>query len=423
MKDIKKFKTKRLALSDLKPDPGNPRSMPTDRANGLMASIERFGLVQPIIVNERTWQIVGGHQRVVALEALGQTDAWCIICDLSEDEQKALNLALNNTELQGIWDKEQLAKRMEEVREGLDDAFLDLRIQELAQELKMMMVKGGETDPNATPEAPEIPVTQVGDLWEMGDNRLICGDATDKAIAGRLLDGQAPVLMITDPPYGVEYDPAWRQEEAEKGNIAYGVSRAGEVENDERVDWGEAFASFPCVNVLYCWYATWFMSQVQDTIEGFFFVIRSQIIWAKPNFAISRGHYHWRHEPCWYAVRKGKSAGWIGDRKQTTIWEITLDKNVEGGHYTQKPVECMRKPMANHEGDVVDPFMGSGTTIIAAEQLERRCFGMEINPAYVDVSVRRWQNFTGKTARRYDEKGQEESGIEEGPKEHDCGSQ
>ena len=130
---------------------------------------------------------------------------------------------------------------------------------------------------------------------------------------------------------------------------------------------------------------------------------RAQIIWSKSNYPISRGHYHWRHEPCWYAVRKGKTGNWHGDRKQTTVREINLDKNVEGGHSTQKPVECMRFPIQNNTGTgegIYDPFLGSGTTMIAAEQLGRKCYGMEISPAYCDVAVKRWENFSGKKAER-----------------------
>jgi len=146
---------------------------------------------------------------------------------------------------------------------------------------------------------------------------------------------------------------------------------------------------------VYCWHADRHASEVQRSLELCEFEVRCQIIWSKSNFPISRGHYHWRHEPCWYAVRKGKQAHWIGDRTQTTVWEINLDKNVEGGHSTQKPVECMARPMRNHDGDVYDPFLGSGTTLIAAEQLNRTCYGLEIDPHYCSVILQRWANFTG----------------------------
>ena len=202
-------------------------------------------------------------------------------------------------------------------------------------------------------------------------------------------------LMVTDPPYGVEYDPNWRNEAAEAGLLAYAASRVGKVEQDDRVDWSEAWRLFPG-NVIYCWHAGRHASSVQSSLESCNFEIRCQIIWAKSNYPISRGHYHWRHEPCWYAVRKGATAEWIGDRKQTTLWEINLDRNVDGGHSTQKPLECMERPIRNHAGDVYEPFSGSGTTIIACERLKRKCRAVEISPAYVSVAIERWHQVTGK---------------------------
>jgi DNA modification methylase len=152
-------------------------------------------------------------------------------------------------------------------------------------------------------------------------------------------------------------------------------------------------------DVMYCWHADRHASKVQGNLEDAGFEVRCQIIWSKSNFPISRGHYHWRHEPCWYAVRKGATAGWIGDRKQTTVWEINLDRNVEGGHGTQKPLECMERPIINHEGDVYEPFCGSGTTLIAAERQRRRCYAVELSPAYVAVTLQRWADMTGQTPR------------------------
>lgn len=137
----------------------------------------------------------------------------------------------------------------------------------------------------------------------------------------------------------------------------------------------------------------------QASLEAAGYEIRCQLIWSKPHFPIGRGHYHWRHEPCWYAIRRGATAGWVGDRKQTTVWEIPLDRNVDGGHSTQKPVECMERPMRNHDArEVYEPFAGSGTTLIAAENLGRKAYLMEIDPGYCDVTVDRWERHTGQKA-------------------------
>ena len=210
----------------------------------------------------------------------------------------------------------------------------------------------------------------------------------------RLLDGVTPHLMITDPPYGVDYDPDWRNRAG-----ASETKRTGKVLNDDRADWREAWALFPG-DVAYVWHGALHAGTVAESLAACGFEVRAQIVWAKERLVMSRGHYHWQHEPCWYAVR-GKGH-WSGGRKQTTLWSIpSRDQDAETVHGTQKPVECMRRPIANNsaEGDAVyEPFSGSGTTIIAGEIEARRVYAMELSPAYVDVAVMRWQDFTGKTA-------------------------
>jgi DNA modification methylase len=201
--------------------------------------------------------------------------------------------------------------------------------------------------------------------------------------------------MVTDPPYGVEYDANWRNEAKRAGGKAFGAFAVGKVDNDSRIDWSEAWALFPG-DVAYIWHAGRHASAVQVSIEGVGFEIRCQIIWAKNSHTIGRGDYHWQHEPCWYAVRRGKTGHWAGDRSQMTLWQIAKSLKSETGHSTQKPVECMARPIKNNSSPgqaVYEPFSGSGTTIIAAEQLGRVCYAVELNPAYVDVAVRRWQEF------------------------------
>jgi DNA modification methylase len=233
---------------------------------------------------------------------------------------------------------------------------------------------------------------EPGDLRaEPRCHRIFAGDSTDAACIQRLLGQEKPFLMVTDPPFGVDYDPAWRQESAEAGHLAYAARRIGAVAHDDRADWREAWKLFPG-DVVYCWHAGKHASTVQTSIEAAGFEIRSQIIWSKPHFPISRGHYHWRHEPCWYAIRHGCQAFWCGGHEQTTVWEITLDRNTAGGHGTQKPVECMARPIRNHgqKGDIVyDPFLGSGTTLVAAEQESRIAYGCEIEPKYIAAALER----------------------------------
>jgi DNA modification methylase len=198
----------------------------------------------------------------------------------------------------------------------------------------------------------------------------------------------------------VEYDPSWRTGVAEKGLISFAARREGRVENDNRADWTEAWQLFPG-DVVYCWHAGRRASEVQTSLELAGFEIRNQIIWAKQNFAISRGNYHWQHEPCWYAIRKGKNSHWIGDRSNTTLWNVRWDRNIEGGHGTQKPIELMVRSIRNHDGNVYDPFLGSGTTFVACQNLNRRGYGIEILPAYVAVCLERMnQTFPGIEIKR-----------------------
>jgi site-specific DNA-methyltransferase (adenine-specific) len=223
--------------------------------------------------------------------------------------------------------------------------------------------------------------------------------------------------MVTDPPYGVDYDPAWR------GAAGVGSKGAavGKVANDHRADWRAAWALFPG-DVAYVWHGALHALPVAESLRAAGFVVRSQIVWVKNRAVLSRGHYHWQHEPAFFAerpgeadppveivldhelaayvIRLGRTGNWHGGRRQSTVWEIDHLKS-ETGHATQKPVECMRRPIENNSapGEVVyEPFSGSGTTIVAAEMTARSCYALEILPAYVDVAVRRWQEFTGKAA-------------------------
>ena len=207
-------------------------------------------------------------------------------------------------------------------------------------------------------------------------------------------------------PYGVENNPAWRA----AAGLKKDKRRLGKIANDNRADWREAWALFPG-SVAYVWHAGRYASTVQHSLTAVGFDVRSQIIWTKDGFALSRGHYHWQHEPCWYAVRNGP-ANWNGDRKQSTLWQIPAREGQGFEHGTQKPVECMKRPIENNSSPgqaIYEPFSGSGTTIIAAEVTGRSCHAIELMPQYVDVAIERWPSFTGETGRL------ERSGRNKGP--------
>ena len=240
------------------------------------------------------------------------------------------------------------------------------------------------------------------DVWLLGKHRLVWGDCTDPLVVENALNGVKPHLMVTDPPNGVDYDAAWRGHvrTANGKRLSLGVHAKGKVENDGTADWREAWVLFPG-DVAYVWHAAMRVGELKESLEEASFALRAQIIWAKNNFAISRGHYHFQHEPCWYAVREGSTGHWCGGHKQTSVWHIDKPQKSETGHSTQKPVECMKRPIENNSSPgqaVYDPFVGSGTTIIAAEMTGRCCHAIELHPAYVDVAMMRWQNFTGQTA-------------------------
>lgn len=395
---------KTIPISQIQRAKYNPRKTlkPGDEAyDKLRKAVDTFGLVEPLVWNSRTGTLIGGHQRLSILEERGDTHVEVSVVDLDEREEKALNLALNKHT--GEWDFASLADILQE----LDAGDIDMEIAGFsADELERLMTwtapTTGLTNEDAVPEAPTNPVTRPGDLWAMGKHRLLCADATVSADVARLLGDVQPGLMVCDPPFGVNYTPGWRNEAARAGKIAYAARREGKVTNDDRADWAPAYSLFPG-NVAYVWHASLFGDLVGQNLKDCGFELRSQIVWAKSRFAISRGHYHWQHETCLYAVRKGTTGNWCGDRSQTTLWQVqsVIGDEAKNNHSTQKPVELMRRPIANHTNPgqaVYDPFVGSGTTIIAAESTGRVCYAIDIDPVYVDVAVKRWEDFTGKKA-------------------------
>ena len=389
-------------LDAVRPYANNPRQN-DDAGEAVAESIRRFGFRQPIVV-DADGVIVAGHTCFRAAQRLGlATVPVHVATDLTPDEVRAYRLADNKTAELASWDDAMLSIELDALRgAGIDWTLLGFDEEELA---KLLAPAGTEglTDPDAVPEKPADPITKAGDLWLLGKHRLLCGDSTSATDVARLLDGAIPSLMVTDPPYGVEYDPEWRMDAGLTGN----TSRMGKVMNDDRADWTEAWKLFPG-DVAYVYHAGVFASTVQQSLERAGFAIRAQIIWAKDRLALSRGDYHWQHEPCWYAVREGGKGHRTDDRTQTTLWSIPARDDAGHGHGTQKPVECMERPVRNHLADLVyEPFAGSGTTVIACERTGRTCMAMELDPGYCDVVVRRWEDFTGRKAERVQAEGGE----------------
>jgi DNA modification methylase len=389
-------------IERLRPYARNARLHSDNQIAVLAANMVKFGWTMPCLISD-DGELIAGHGRILAATQLGLSKIPVLrLSHLDEDHRRALRLSDNSVADMAEWDELNLGLEVIDLQAlgfdtdllGFSPEFLDglLRAAQGVDEADNGSTEG-EDD---IPEPPVTPVSVAGDLWQLGSHRLICGDSTSADVVGRLLGGVKPLLMVTDPPYGVEYDPSWRNQAG-----AAKTKRTGKVLNDDRADWREAWSLFPG-DVAYIWHGALHAATVADSLIAAGFAIRSQIIWAKDRLVLSRGDYHWQHEPCWYAVRAKGKGHWAGDRKQTTLWQIAnKDQDAATVHGTQKPVECMRRPILNNSSPgqaVYEPFMGSGTTLIAAETTGRLCYGVELNPVYVDVAIERWQAFTGEEA-------------------------
>ena len=371
----------------------NARTHSETQVAQIAASIREFGWTNPVLVDGENG-IIAGHGRLLAARKLGMPEVPVIeLSGLSEPQKRAYIIADNKLALNAGWDAELLALEFGDLESlGFDLALTGFGSDEIAT-LSNLGIRG-LTDPDEIPAPPEHATTLPGDVWLLGKHRLICGDSTKLEDVERMLNGVKPHLLVSDPPYGVSYDPAWRERLGTGAELATGT-----VMNDDRADWREAWALFPG-DVAYVWHGALHAGTVADSLEASGFSVRSQIIWDKTRLVIGRGDYHWQHECNWYAVRKGRKGHWSGDRKQTTVWAIPHRKSASG-HGTEKPVECMKRPIENNSSPgqaVYEPFCGSGTTIIAAEMTGRCCHAVELNPLYVDVAIQRWQEFTGEVA-------------------------
>ena len=391
----------------------NPRK--NDAAvDRMCGSIREFGLKIPCLARS-DGEVIDGHLRLKAARKLGITDIPVILCDeWTLAQVKAFRLLVNRSATWADWDEELLALELRDLQTADFDLGLtgfDTReIDDLVLDLNDPVAE------DATPPLPDQPVTRAGDLWLCGPHRVLCGDATSPEVVSRLLGEHKPFLMVTDPPYGIELDSEWRDRAglngrgpAEPSYMKHRTKGHTEttISGDTRADWSEAFALVPSLEVGYVWHASKFTREVLDGLLGIGFLHHQQIIWDKGRAVLTRTHYWFQHEPCWY-VRK-KNAPWYGKAgENSTVWDSPSPKFLMGGsdeekfdHPTQKPVALMRKPILNHTRpgeSVYDPFLGSGTTLAGAELTGRICYGLELDPKYADVVVERWQGLTGRKA-------------------------
>jgi DNA modification methylase len=382
----------RVAISSLKFDKRNARKHDKKNIKAIKDSLTRFGQKKPIVVGA-DGSVVAGNGTLQAAIELGWDTIDVNKTELKGEEAIAYALADNRTAELAEWDDENLKASLAELDEAgwdLDGLGFD------ADDLKDLLPETGTaglTDEDDVPEVEQnVFGVKLGDVWQLGNHRLMCGDSTDKANVEKLMNGEKADMVFTDPPYGVNYDSSWR------ANIVGGFpGKENSIMNDDKFP---KFMHLLDAPVAYIWHAGCLSLDLLIQAKETNYEPKSQIIWKKV-WSISRTHYNQVHEPCFYFVKKGSNQNWIGNTNCVTVWETKKDyrSNRDTSHPTEKPVELAENAISNHDAEIVlDLFLGSGSTLIACEKTNRTCYGMELDPHYCSVIIKRWQDFTGKEA-------------------------
>jgi len=375
----------------------------------LRRSLEQFGVVENLVARPHpeqpdVFEVLSGNHRLRLLHELGHQSAPVVVVQLDDARARLLAQTLNRT--RGTDDPQAYAQLLEQVLAELDVSEVTGLLPESEATIAQVLREygGGDSGEEQLPAlAAGAPRSRPGEIYQLGEHRLACGDATDPGLVAELMRGEQVALLSTDPPYGIELDHGWRDGVRQPS----GSARAGMLANDDRADWREAFALCNAP-VAYLWHSALHAHVARAGLLACGLEIRAQIVWFKQVHALGRGHYQWQHECCWYAVRKGCSASWQGGRKQTTVWQVASpimpfgDRSGEDAstrHTTQKPLELFERPLLNHSRPgafVYDPFAGSGTSLIAAEKTGRCCLAVEVDPRWCDVIRDRYDNYQGK---------------------------
>jgi DNA modification methylase len=377
---------KNVLVKDIKYAPYNPRKISDEVLSKLKRSIEEFGYIEPIIINKRTMHVVGGNQRLKVLRQLDIKEVQAVIVDLDDTHEKALNIALNK--ISGEWDLPLLKDLLLEIDTGeIDTEITGFDMPEIEELMNQFHIEGEEDNFNVDEAVEEIkePTTKTGDIWLLGKHRVMCGDATKKEDVERLMDGKKADMVFTDPPYGVNYEGINNDEESGLEELLL-KSFKNYSENMKK---GSPIYVFHADRT----------AHIFHNVFRKFFHFSSMLVWVKPALVLSQTDYQSRHEPCLYGWEKNGTHNWYADRKQTTVLEIGKER--VDGHTTPKPLEFIGVALRNssRKGDIVlDLFGGSGSTLIACEQLNRTCYMMELDPKYCDVIIKRWEDFTGQKA-------------------------
>jgi site-specific DNA-methyltransferase (adenine-specific) len=362
----------------------------------IAGSIKEFGFNNPVLIDKDNG-IIAGHGRVMAARKLGLTEVPTILLDhLNETQRKAYILADNRIAINSTWDNEMLSLELMDIKDDVSLAMLGFSVDELDALLNPTQLTDGLTDEDAVPEVPIEPTTKLGDIYQLGNHRLMCGDSTSIDAVEKLMDGQLADQLVTDPPYNIAYEGGSKKRE--------------QIKNDEMAD--EEFRQFlkdvyiaadavmKAGAVFYIWHADTEGYNFRGAARDMGWRVRQTLIWNKDNSAFGRSDYHWKHEPCLYGWKEGSAHLWATDRKQTTVISCKRPSKSDL-HPTMKPVELMEYQILNNTkgSDIVlDLFGGSGSTMIAAEKIGRHSRLMELDPKYCDVIIKRWEDFTGKKA-------------------------
>lgn len=391
---------KTMKVSELKPAPYNPRKITEKAKAGLRSSIKRFGLVEPIIVNKRTGYVVGGHQRLDILKDIGAITTPVVEVDLASQEEKALNVALNNPSIAGEF-TDALAGIIEGIKTFDASAFTELRLDVLARDLRISFA--GDVPEDDVPELPKHPKHRSGDLIRMDDHLLYCGDSTDSNTLKRIIKaaGGPADMVFTDPPYGVQFGVANHNPRAKRWAGISNDELSGQKLYEFSVEWSKRLIdSCKPAAPVYVWSASMLSGyEILRAMKDAGLHIQSQLVWVKNTLVLGQADYQWRHEPCWYGWTPGKHHHWSGGRALTTVWDFKKDPNNSYQHPMQKPVALSAfaiKNSAPEGGGILDIFSGSGSTLMGCHATQRRFIGLEIDPAYCDVSIARWEKATGK---------------------------
>lgn len=402
---------KKIPISEINPAPYNPRKdlQPDDpEYQQIEASLDMFGYVEPIVWNPRTKNLIGGHQRFKIFVRKGYKEVYVSVVDLEPHLEPHLNIALNK--VRGLWDKEKLARLLDEAVKLPDFklesvGFTKLELSHLFD--RYLEVKGEDDfDAVEVAETIEEPVTRQGEIIKLGPHRILCDDCSSLENLGQLMEGEKAGMVHVDPPYNVDYtggdrpNPKAQRKKSKHWNRIHSDNM---TEEDYNRFLGSILANLSPLLLpgaaMYIWNGHKNFGPMHTALEELGFNVSSVIVWAKPNFSISYADYHEQVEFCLYAwLKNNGSHRWFGNVDQSTLWELNRDPSKDYIHPTQKPIGLAQRAIINSsvKGDIiVDTFLGSGSTLIAAESLGRRCFGMEIDPRYCDAIVYRYMAYAG----------------------------